>query len=169
MKNILLAESGELSLVAEKKLNRHLKHCSRCSEFSGVANGIISDARRELPDGAPRPAVISRIMAAAGKGNVLSVLVFRRPAFRALAAAAVLLVMVGVWTMLLESKVDVGRVRDMNTILDIASIGDIAIDSDYSGDDVSSEKLHLLAERLLIMEGFTSEDHDELDFIAPDV
>ena len=63
-REMLLAETGELSRRKLDELEAHISACAACSGRRQGVRQIVAAARHALPGGDPSPAVIARIRAA---------------------------------------------------------------------------------------------------------
>jgi hypothetical protein len=78
-KQILLAQSGELSWLGRRRLPRHLRDCASCRQFESALNGITAQLHRSEPDASVSSVVLDRIRSAARKENSRSELIHIRP------------------------------------------------------------------------------------------
>lgn len=105
-KQVLLAQSGELSWLGRRTLSRHLRGCASCRQFQTALNGITARAHGIEPDLAVRSAVLGRIRSAARKECSRSELIHIRPSREPFSAifrpaiiysAAAIMLLVGFW------------------------------------------------------------------------
>jgi len=105
-KQILLAQSGEVSWLGRRKLSRHLCNCANCRQFETALNGITAQVHRSEPDLVVSFAVLDRIRSAARKEISRSASIHIRPSrepffsiFRPaiIYSAATILLLVGFW------------------------------------------------------------------------
>lgn len=76
-KNVLLAQSGELSWLGRQTLSRHLRACEACRRFQAELNAVTTRVRAS--ESAPAVAVLERIQHAARKESSRSELIHIRP------------------------------------------------------------------------------------------
>ena len=105
-KQVLLAQSGELSWLGRRSLSRHIRDCASCRQFQAALNGITAQVHRSGPDVAVSSAVLERIQSAARKEKSRSELIHIRPNREPLSAvfrpaliysAAAIMLLTGFW------------------------------------------------------------------------
>jgi hypothetical protein len=105
-KQVLLAQSGELTWLGRRGLSRHLRVCASCRQFQAALNGITTQVHRSGPDVAVSSAVLDRIRSATRKEKSRSELIHIRPSRERFSAvfrpaiiysAAAIMLLTGFW------------------------------------------------------------------------
>ena len=105
-KQIVLAQSGELSWLGRRGLSLHLRDCAGCRQFEEALNGITAQVHTSESDLAVSSAVLDRIRSAARKESSRSELIHIRPSREPFSAifrpaiiysAAAIMLLVGFW------------------------------------------------------------------------
>ena len=166
-REMLLAETGELSRRKLDELEAHISACAACSGRRQGVRQIVAAARHALPGGAPSPAVIARIRAAAADRPACGILRFRQPLFQALAYAAALALLAGGWFLLAPNRPPPeAPIHDVRALLHMVS--DTVPPALEARDHTHREQeLRALAQELLIMEGLAEESWTELEEPLP--
>lgn len=179
-KQVLLAQSGELSWLGRLSLSRHLRDCASCRRFQAALNGITTQIHRSSPDVAVSSVTLDRIRSAARKENTRSELIHIRPsrepflsAFRPaiIYSAAAILLLTGFWLTLRpalnqpqvagqETTTAIGedwdtagmdtQIETLDDWLDVASTDD---DMPAVSNGTENEDVNSIARQLLEMEG----------------
>ena len=157
---ILLADSDELSARQQAALGRHLEACPDCRAYRQQTERLLSAARSALPETEPHPSTFVRIREAAEAGPPARLLRLSPMTVRALAAAAAVLVAVGLWfakppAQPLAKPVD--TVASLGTVLTLVSDEDLEEPVTLGGDDRDA-RVRALAAQLLAIEGFAGDD-----------
>jgi hypothetical protein len=165
-REMLLAESGELSRARRTHLEAHLAGCTDCRALAGDWQALSRAAVDGLPAAEPSSAVLQRILAAAAERVAARTLVF--PAWgvsaRILAAAATLFLAVGVaWFASGNSRL--ARARHMNTLL-AELCEDTAPEAGEAGG--TRDEMQILARQLLRLQGLVEETSDDAAATMPD-
>jgi len=153
---IWLAESQELDGAASAELEAHLAACAACREDRDQIREILARVDQALPAGEPSAWVMTRIRAAAAARAGTGRWVWRGPAVRVLAAAALLVVAAGVWWMT-WSGARAERIRRVGTLLVMVSTEDRTDIAGTAGAGAETE-LRDVARELLILEGLADEN-----------
>jgi len=157
---VLLGETGELPVKRKAELMEHLSNCRHCREYRADVRQIAETAAGPGLVSEPRPAVIARIRSAAERRAAGHTPMLPMPVTRALAYAAVLAVLIGVWHVFpTNSRTE--RIREVNTILAMVSEQDHLPDLDVTDAGGRDEALRALANQLLQMEGLAADDFTE--------
>ncbi|MFC1499144.1 hypothetical protein ACFLS1_11850 [Verrucomicrobiota bacterium] len=171
---ILLAESGELSDRESEKLVSHLSDCRHCEQYRQIARRIVAAAREKLPDGNLEPNVMKAIRVAANKETMERaegftsqgvILWFRRPSIRILACAAALVLIACGLFVLSPTNGASGRISNLNAILVMVSEEDDSSALQYPEVTGSESQLKMLANQLLAIEGFATDESIGADFL----
>lgn len=165
---VFLLESGELTGRRRRQVEKHLEMCPECASFCSEAGNILSAAGRSLDsvDG-PSPFVMTRIRAHAREAVLHRPVIFTRPVVQLAAAALLMILAAGWWSLLPSERADpeASRIGDIHTIISIVS------DEEYvaSEQKQASREVMLqdLAEQLLQMEGLAEEEFSVEEFLAP--
>ena len=156
---ILLGETDELPERRKAELMEHLSDCRHCREYREDVRQITETAGGPGLVSEPRPAVIASIRSAAERRATGHTLMLPMPMTRALAYAAVLAVLIGVWQVL-PTNGRTERISEVSTILAMVSeyqLPELDV-TDAAGRD---EALRALANQLLQMEGLAADDFTE--------
>jgi len=179
-KQILLAQSGELSWLGRRGLLAHLRDCASCRQYAAALNGITVQVHRSEPDVAVSSVVLDRIRSAARKENSRSELIHIRPSREPFSAifqpaiiysAAAIMLLVGSWLtfrpvlnqpQVVEQKATPAIGEDWDTAsidtqietlddwLDVASTVD---DIPTVSNGTDNEDVNMIARELLELEG----------------
>jgi hypothetical protein len=160
-RNMLLADSNELSARKIDELEEHLRTCRHCREYRKDLRRTVLAARNILCREEPNAATVSQIRSAAQNNLERKVLILFRPAFRLAACAALLALLAGGWFML-ANDAKPGRISDVGAILAMLSEDEL---QDYLLTDEAGSELEMraIADQLLIMEGFVSDGLSDFD------
>jgi hypothetical protein len=171
---LLLRHSGEIRPDEAEALERHLSGCDACRKHDAELRALFGLAADSLPDDGPSRAVMENIDTYAGRriARKAPVLWFPRPVVRAVAYAAVLAIIVGVWSVVRLGDEPVLRIEKMHALVLAVSESDghensAATGTEGLGVSEDAEALKALAQQLLLMEGFLTEDDSEGDYIIP--
>ena len=178
-KQVLLAQSGELSWLGRRALSSHLRDCAGCRQFEAALNGITGQLHKSEPDIAVSSVVLDRIRSAARRENSRSELIHIRPSREPFSAifrpaiiysAAGIMLLVGFWltfrpvlnqSQTAEQKTPSAIVADWDTAsidtqiatlddwLDVASADD---DTPAVANGTENEDVNAIARELLEME-----------------
>jgi hypothetical protein len=173
-RQMLLADSGELSQAQIADLDSHMSSCVKCREFSEDMRRIFSVAKSALPYEGPSAAVMARIRVAAEKRTEAGKLhVFLRPSTLILAhAAAIMLIAGGLLLFAIHRSAQHGNsantavakeadhIGHLNIIVSMVSEGQIEDLETQNGHNAEQQR-HMLAQRLLIVEGLLVESVSE--------
>lgn len=161
---ILLDESGELSARDTARLRKCLDSDGEARRYSADTHRMTTMAREALPTGEPSRAVLARIGAAARERSVPRHLFFR-PAVQVLAYAAALALVVSGWLVLgPDTRTHADRIVEMHTILEIVTENELP-SMEVEGTPEKDAQLAALARQLLIMEGLSGDDLEELEVL----
>ena len=175
--NVLLGQSGELSVRQQRQVNLHVAACPACRAFAAEAALIVRGSRKPL-DASPSEAVMNRILAAAKTrpAPVPAPRDWRRPA---IAAAAGILVLLGLWHAAgwrqpasLTPGDRLARLSELSSFLtflvsdDTASGEDVAPTEEIA--EIPRQDTPSVARQLLILEGMSVENlTEECDGLTP--
>ena len=148
---VLLAESGELGAGRSAGMQSHLAACPECSRFRDEYGCLLKAVVPVSVPETPRDVLVS-IRLAAGKPARPAVIMFRRPAVRARAGAAVLLLVAGAWVTGSRS-IRRTRIDHMHAIMAAVSESD-----SEALQETARPSLETLADQLLLMEGMAADD-----------
>jgi hypothetical protein len=179
-KQVLLAQSGELSWLGRRTLSRHLGACTACRQFEAALNGITAQIHESGPDPAVSSAAMERIRAAARRESSRSELIHIRPSREPLQvsfrpafiyAALGILLLTGFW-LTIRPTLTQPQVAGQTTIpaiaedwdaasietqmetlddwIDVASTDD---DASAGSNDTDDEDVNSVARQLLELEG----------------
>jgi hypothetical protein len=159
-RQMLLAESGELSPARQRALDRGLAEDSAAAAQRDAWRRLLAAAGAALPGGAPPPAVFARLHAEAAavlRARQSSAMV--RPLFlRALAYAAILFAAISLWR--LHSAAQPDRIGMMDALVAVAGENaDTALQAAVTAD--REEQLRALGARLLEIEGLAEDEFAE--------
>lgn len=160
-----LLDCGELTGRRRLRVEEHLSHCSQCTAYREDYRQLLAAAGNSVAEDGPAPAVMTRIRAHAREAVQSRPIIFRRPLVQVSAAAALLLVVLGTWSLLPSQRTRADRIGDVHAILAIAADGEDLIAEQGDGD--SDEMLRGLAKQLLRMEGLVEDDTSETEFWEP--
>lgn len=151
---ILLAESGELSEREARELEMAMDTDASARKFRADLRRLSGDAQRFLEAEGPGEPVMIRI-----RRQALTVaarpLLFRHPAFPALACAAALLVVVSGWLLFQRSQPALSPVDQVQTLM--AMVMEEEFVDAHEAMNREAE-LKELAQKLLLMEGLQIEE-----------
>lgn len=150
-KEMLLAETGELSSRRLERLERHLAECETCRDDRVRMQSIVADAGHALSNREPSRAVITRIESLAADRPAPRFLAFPVPVVRTLAYAAILALLLGGWFVAASARRD-SRIGSLSDALAI-----VAEPSAENGSSSDAESLQALARDLLQWEGFADD------------
>jgi anti-sigma factor RsiW len=153
---ILLAETGEISVAPAESLEEHLGRCDGCREYRASVSAITAAAGESLPQGEPSQAVLARIRSAARERETASSILPGSVWTQALAYAAVLAVAVTAWFVAAPND-RIDRIDEMDALLAMVLEEEEGLEQAESG-GVEAERLRALANRLLHMEGLSPSD-----------
>ena len=165
-KYILLEQSGELPGRRAAGLVSHLEKCAGCRKYRDFSIKAASDAADYLPAGELSADVMTSIRneAASFSRNHKTVL-FLRPAYRALACAAALALVVGGWAYFAGTENKESSCHLQAIIMMVKEQETIAENDLETVDNDGNTKS--LADLLLIMEGFKSDGEEEFTLLVP--
>ena len=130
-KNILLQLSGELKDSEQHKLTIHIGKCRKCAAYRDISINIMRISAQAMPDG-PNSATIKTIMDNAAVPPA-RILIFRRHLIQWSAAAALILIMLGVWSIIFTpQKSTADKISDMYAIM-LVTLDDYPENSESSG------------------------------------
>ena len=157
---LLLADAGELSARAVTRLETHIDTCSRCRAYRDNLARLLPAAHDALAAAGPSATALAAVSEAAREQLVRpGIVVFPLPAWqpRALAYAAMLVLLLGGWFMVTPMR-GTKRVREAQAV--VAAV----IDYEHGDDDgqTREEELEALARELLRMEGFLPDETQDL-------
>jgi hypothetical protein len=160
-KNMLLADSNELSAGKIEQLEEHLRSCRHCREYRKDLRRTVLAAKNVLCTEEPTTVTMTRIRTAAQDRIDRKTLIFLRPALQVAACAALLTLIAGGWFMLANST-RTPTISDVGAILAVLSEDDSQyyILTDELGTD---REMRAIADQLLIIEGFAGDDLDYSD------
>ena len=147
---ILLAETGELSGDEQEAIDKHLASCDDCRSYLADSKSIVAAAGEALPNPAPSAAVMASIRARARDHISPKTLSLSVHTMRIMAYAAALTLIVG-GLYFINSRNHDFRADTFSAIISATTSDDDSMDVAYSAEDE-------LAEQLLQLEGFNTED-----------
>ena len=158
-RQILLAQSGELSERDRAALDAHLAACSECQAFMTEAADVAALARPALRTGEARHAGIEPIRDEASRLASAGTLIrFVRPFYAQIAAcAAALFLAAGVWIMLPSPRATTDPIHDVGALMSMVSEAHDGVVS-VPANGTESSRLQALAGELLRMEGLAPDD-----------
>ena len=171
--DILLEHAGELPAGRKERLAEHVAGCAECRAWRDGLPGMLANASESLRRGEPDAWVMARIRAAAEERAARHPSVFRRPAGRVLAAAALLLIAVGVYVLRPRAPSH-SRVDEVHAMLAVVAGNEALQVEPLAAEDAEAlsvggmeretgqAALRSLARQLLIMEGLAIEEGDIL-------
>ena len=162
---ILLAQSGELSDKAVRALEAHIEGCERCRRYRDSLTDVLAASGSALRSGIPSDRTLHRIKVAALNREDRAPIVFARPVVLTLAAAAALVVAVGLWTAMppVEATDPAG---DLDAIMMMVRYYD-AEETSYPAAN-RPKTVRELADDLLSMEGFAVDEFSEEEWFILD-
>ena len=166
-RNILLLDAGELTGRLRTDTQEHLEQCAACTAFYAEAQQIIMAAKQTSDSATPAPLIMARIMTHAAEA-ARSQPVILRPSFRIAAAAALLLALLGTWSLLPTAPTEPtlsDRLDHVHAILAIVA-DDTAVTTSQP-EEAEDKRLRSLAAQLLEMEGLAAGELSAEEFWAP--
>ncbi len=160
-RNVLLAQSDELSEGESKELEAHIAGCRSCMEFSRDSNELLAIAGRVLPSSEPSEAVMAKIFETALERvarRPIMVLSLMRHSVVAAAAAALVLISGYAY---LRQGLDVGSSAEVSAILEILSESETGVSGESTGIDDAA-----VARQLLKMQGLYIDDAFDIDVFS---
>jgi anti-sigma factor RsiW len=152
---LLLLESGELPEHLVTRTREHLASCSECQSFQAGSQSLLGMTRAALPDEGPAPETLAAIYAYAREATPRPVLIFRRPVMQVAAAAALLLVCLGGWSLWPEPPLSQTGISDIQAVLALVADDDVlGIEADASAE---AQVIEHTVEVLLRMQGLSPE------------
>lgn len=153
--NILLKSSGELDSIQQKDLDIHLKSCSDCMKYRKSYSKIAELAVEVMPDNGPSTEIFKNINKQAVQ-NSHRPLIFRRHIMPWVAAAALLLVVMGSWPSLFsESASSEVGISDLYAVLAIVT------DTEYISEEYTdAEPIPDMEELLLMIDDDITDSYD---------
>ncbi len=143
--NILLRDSGELPSNQQKDLDIHLNSCKECSQYSKTNQEIMDLAIQNMPDDGPSAGILENISLQA-EPIPRRPLIFRRHIIQWAAAAALVLIVLGNWTLTTPPGAGKTEISDMYAILALVT------DNAYSSDAPQTDELPGMEDLLLQIE-----------------
>ena len=164
-RDILLAQSGDLSGQELEGLREHLASCEACRKYKTDMERIISLSSVALSAVEPSAEVQARIIAAARDEKEGKALMFPASSLRwALSSAAAVLLACGFGLWMLGER-PVNQVSHVSAIV-LALGAEEQMDAlSVSGKAEKEQELRALASHLLLMEGFGTDELQEVEFI----
>jgi hypothetical protein len=160
-RDVLLAESGELSTRAHRSLDEHLAACERCRLYRAQLRAATVAFRGAGPAADVSDAVVARVLSAAPRPAPVLRLAWRP----ALAAAAALVLVGGAWLALRPAPRS-SRAGEFSAILAVASDYDASakhaagLGTQDKAVAAHGNGLQALARELLALEGLSAEGAD---------
>jgi len=164
-RQILLAQSGELSAAAAREIEEHISQCPHCSDYRNSLEAVFAASGEALLSGVPSDRALHRIKIAALNHEDPQPITLFRPAVLALAAAAALVIAVGFWTMLPTGATSTTG-DDLDTIIMMVQYEDAEEVATPAADRRKS--VRELADELLSMEGFAVDEFSENEWFTSD-
>ena len=162
---ILLAQSGELSPAAARELDEHIAGCPRCREYRDSLADVLTVSGKALRSGVPSDQSLHRIKVAALNREERGLVTFSRPFAVALAAAAALVIAVGVWK-LTPGGDPAPATSDLDAIIMMVQYED---EEETALPAAGRQKsIRELADELLSMEGFAVDEWTDDEWLTSD-
>jgi anti-sigma factor RsiW len=154
-REILLAESGELTARRAERLERHLAECAACRDYRARMRAIAAEAEHAFAGREPAAETLARVRKAVAVRPASRVLAFPPGAVRALAYAATLALLLGGWFLATSLRRE-GRIGTLNAAVIMVAEADAMNDAEVD-EGAPAEPLRALAQDLLRLEGLADD------------